>query len=232
MNFKNINKFLIITDAKNDDSLAIKVFLRYISRLYSETSLHFLITDIVNRQGAANYVNKLCQTILKNDKTLVGKVNIIFHEGNEDPDAPKDKKVKTHEKMFIEYSKPEFTEETVPFFPINFSPKKYICFAIAPFQNHKELVTSAFRSYMGLGYNTIGLDLNFYCTVKGVMHFINNRSETIYPDKREGGRFSAADDELWEAVYKDTDGILEKTKKFALEDSKQFGIKQLLKQEF
>ena len=219
---KSINTFFVITDGKMDDSLGIKVLLKYISKNYSESYLHFLITDIVDRQGCANYINGLCEVLLNNYK--IGKVNLIFHEGNEDPCAPKDKKVKNHEEMFN-----AFTFKKVNFVPIEPMRKKYICFAIAPFQNYKKLVISASHSFMGLGYNTSDLDIDFYCSVKSVMHLINNRSETIYPDKKEGGRFSVDDSKLWDAVYKDSDGILKKVREFALKDSKAFGIKQLFK---
>lgn len=220
---ERILNFLFVTDGKMDDSLAIKILLRYLGKNYTHSQLHFLITDIVNRQGAANYIHTLCKTIIKNDKTITGTINIAFHEGNEDPDAPEDKKVKSHEKIFDEYSTPN---HFVQFVPINIK-SKYICFAFAPFQNHKYLVQSASYSFLGLGYNTKGLDLDFYCTTKSILYVINNMSETIYPDKREGGRFSTGDIELWNAVYKNTDNILEKARQFALEDSKIFGIKQL-----
>lgn len=195
---------LIFTDVKYDDLLAIQVYLHHSGRprCHSET-VTVVITNVVDKGRAAG--------LLKHN---FGQAIFVMDDGD------KVKEPKSHEGMFARYNSFDIVD-----YPRSATYKRVFMLSPIP-DGCRQTLQRADEVYMGLGYNTIGMDLDFLRTLKCVV-LMNNMSPTIYRDG-EGGRFEADDNE----VFRHSDDVnpgFRQLRQDALKDSVAFMIRQLAK---
>lgn len=196
---------LIFTDVKYDDLLAIQIYLlrgRHTCREHNTVTI--VLTNVVDKGRAAGLL-----------KHHFGQAIFVMDDGDKVSGNPK-----SHEGMFAPYNSFDIVD-----YPRTATYKRV--FMLSPIQDGcRQTLQRADEVYMGLGYNTIGMDLDFLRTLNHVV-LMNNMSPAIYKDG-EGGRFESKDNEVFRHVDAVNPGFT-KLRQVARKDSIAFMIRQLAK---
>jgi hypothetical protein len=195
---------LIFTDVKYDDLLAIQIYLlrgRHTCREHDTVTI--VLTNVVDKGRAAGLL-----------KHHFGQAIFVMDDGD------KVREPKSHEGMFAPYTSFDIVD-----YPRSATYKRVFMLSPIP-DGCRQTLQRADEVFMGLGYNTTGMDVDFLSTLTRVV-IMNNMSQTIYRDG-EGGRFESNDNEVFRHVDAVNPGFT-KLRQDARKDSIAFMIRQLAK---